>query len=137
MDANEFEAQLRRLIQTATEGRENAGCVACTQCEGCVECTFSSRSKGLLRCHYCVECERCVGSTHCRASRDLFSCTHCEGSERCVQSSYLSRCFDCTSCTYCFGCVGLVGKDFHILNQPYTRSEYFALTAKLKKGARP
>jgi hypothetical protein len=53
-----------------------------------------------------------------------------------VQSSYLVRCFDCTSSSYCYGCVGLVGKDFHILNEPYSRSEYFAITAKLKKATR-
>jgi hypothetical protein len=51
-----------------------------------------------------------------------------------VQSSYLVKCFDCTSCTYLFGCVGLVGKDFHVLNRPYPRGEYFALTNRLKKA---
>jgi hypothetical protein len=29
--------------------------------------------------------------------------------------------------------VGLVGKEFHILNEPYSRKEYFDGVAKLKK----
>jgi hypothetical protein len=64
---------------------------------------------------------------------DLHGCTHCESSERCSQSSYLVRCVDCTNCTYCFGCVGLNRKDFHILNEPYDRRSYFALTQQLMK----
>ncbi len=136
MDPTEFESRFRALVASAAASHENTACVACTACERCVESTFCSRSKALLRCHYCVDAERCVGSNHCRASKDLFACNHCESSERCSQSSYLVRCFDCTSCTYCFGCVGLVGRDFHVLNEPYSRSEYFALLAKLKKTLR-
>lgn len=39
-------------------------------------------------------------------------------------------------CTYCFGCVGLSNKDFHILNEPYARREYFAIVARLNKDLR-
>jgi hypothetical protein len=46
------------------------------------------------------------------------------------------RCVDCTDCTYCFGCVGLGRKDFHILNEPYDRETYFALTARLARDLR-
>jgi hypothetical protein len=89
-----------------------------------------------LRCHYCVDAERLIQCTHCRSSVDLFGCNHCEGCERCVQSSYLVRSYDMNGCQYCFGCVGLVGKEFHVLNQPYSRSDYFALVGALKKAGR-
>jgi len=68
---------------------------------------------------------------HCARSRGLTRCQHCTDSERCVASSYLVQCFDLTECAYCFGCVGLAGVDFHLLNQPYPREEYFALTRRL------
>ncbi len=133
MNRQEFEAELRRLVQ-ANEGRtDNDRCLECTGCERCVDCTFCKGSKGLVRCHYCVESQRCWDSTHCRSSRDLLLCNHCTSSERCVQSTQLIRCVDCVGCNYCFGCVGLVKKDFHILNKPYDRSAYFALTAKLTR----
>ncbi len=131
MTPQEFEAEFRRLLAASDGEVDNTGCVSCTDCERCVESTFCVRSKGLLRCHYCVDSERLSASTHCRSSKDLHGCTHCEASERCSKSSYLVRSVDCSNCTYCFGCVGLTGKDFHILNQPYPRGEYFALTAKL------
>jgi len=34
-------------------------------------------------------------------------------------------------CTYCFGCVGLVKKEFQILNVRYSRKDYFEITAEL------
>jgi hypothetical protein len=133
MNKTEFDAELRRLVDAHQRAQDNVGCVECASCEGCRDCTFCKNGKRLTRCHYCVDCERCSASTHCRQSRDLLSCNHCDRCERCSQSSYLVQCFDCTGCTYCFGCVGLVGKEFHVLNQPMTRSEYFATIAKLGK----
>jgi hypothetical protein len=53
-----------------------------------------------------------------------------------VSSAYLVRSVGCTGCTYCFGCVGLARKDFHILNVPYSRQDYFAITAKLAQQVR-
>jgi hypothetical protein len=38
-----------------------------------------------------------------------------------------------TECNYCFGCVGLNKKDFHILNQGFSRNAYFKLTERLRK----
>ena len=129
----EFEAELRRLAQAHEQRADNDRCVECVACERCLECTFCRGSKALTRCHYCVDSQRCVDSTHCAASRDLLACNHCVACERCVQSSYLVKSIDCTGCAYCFGCVGLSRRDFHILNKPYDRSAYFALTARLAR----
>jgi hypothetical protein len=40
------------------------------------------------------------------------------------------------NCNYCFGCVGFSDKDFHILNQPYSRKDYFEITAELSRSLR-
>jgi hypothetical protein len=129
----EFEAELRRLTQQHEQSADNERCVACVACERCKDSTFCKSSRGLVRCHYCVDSQRCVDCTHCRASKDLVSCNHCVACERCAQSAYVIKSIDCTGCTYCFGCVGLSKKDFHILNRPYDRSAYFALTARLSR----
>ena len=130
----EFEARLQKLVRARSTSVENPGCLGCDACEKCVDCTFCKNGRSLTRCHYFVDCERCFSSLHCRASRDLVSCNHCEGCERCTASSYLTRCFDCAQCAYCFGCVGLVGKEFCILNEPYSRSDYFAMMKKLARA---
>ena len=43
------------------------------------------------------------------------------------------RSISLSNCSYCFGCVGLTGRDFHILNERYERREYFALTEHLAR----
>jgi hypothetical protein len=42
-------------------------------------------------------------------------------------SAYLVACTSCSDCTYCTSRVGLSKEKFHILNQPYGPTEYFAL----------
>lgn len=133
MNKSEFEAELRKLIQSSEARTENERCVQCVGCERCIDSTFCKNSKGLSRCHYCVDSQRCADSTHCRASRDLVRCNHCVASERCTQCSYVYKSIDCTECSYCFGCVGLNKKDFHILNKPYDRGTYFKVIKQLSK----
>jgi len=38
--------------------------------------------------------------------------------------------------TYCLGCVGLENADFNILNEAYSRQEYFELEAKIFRALR-
>lgn len=133
MNRAEFEAAFADLVAERAGATENTGCIACTACERCVDCTFCKGSSGLIRSHYCTESAGLVDCTHCHKSRELLACNHCVASERCTRSSYLVRSVDCDGCTYCFGCVGLSRKDFHILNRPYDKSSYFAITSKLSR----
>ncbi len=135
LSGREFEARFRELVSGL--GREqNDGCVECVGCRACNGCTFCRESERLVRCHYCVRCNMCTDCSHCRGSRGLIGCMHCVSSENCASSSYLVQSVSLTHCTYCFGCVGLSGRDFHILNEPYSRQEYFALTQRLTRELR-
>ena len=67
----------------------------------------------------CVGCEGCRRCRFCAACRDCEDCTYCE------------ECVECVSCTYCLGCVGLEGQEFHVLNEPVSRSQYFKLVKAL------
>ncbi len=133
MNRAEFEAAFAELQRERTGAVENTGCIACTACERCVDCTFCKGSQSLVRCHYCTDSKGLFDCTHCHRSSDLLNCNHCVASERCTRSSYVVRSVDCDGCTYCFGCVGLSKKEFHILNKPYDKSSYFALTGKLMR----
>jgi hypothetical protein len=81
-----------------------------------------------------VKSQGCSDSGHLVECRELMQCSHCEHSERCVKSAYLVHCSGLRDCNYCFGCVGLSGKDFHILNEPYERSRYFEVTQQLRRA---
>jgi len=136
ISAPEFERRLRELIAAQDSATGNVGCLACTRCERCHDSTFLEDCKGVVRSNYCKGCEGCTECSHCSGCTECLSCSHCEKCERCTQSAYLVRSIACSGCTYCFGCVGLSKKDFHILNEPYERQEWFAMVAELRRALR-
>jgi hypothetical protein len=136
LDARSFEARYRALTADFARDRGNTGCVECERCHGCSESTFCKDSERLLRCHFCVRCQACTDSSHCRGCKGMIGCQHSVDCENCVSSSYLVRSAGLSGCTYCFGCVGLSNKDFHILNEPYPRREYFAIVSRLSQELR-
>ena len=116
MTRTEFQAELQRLRREAGVTEANAGSFRSDDCRGCLRCMFCSGCTNCYRCTHCTGCEATTGSSHCL---------------RCTGSAYLVQCASCSDCTYCTGCVGLARKEFHILNQPYSRTEYFALIKTL------
>jgi hypothetical protein len=136
LTAKSFEARLRELVTGLGRERGNESCVECERCTASSHSTFCRDSERLVRCHYCVRCSLCTDCSHCRGSRGLIGCQHCVDCEGCSASSYLVRSTALTGCTYCFGCVGLSQRDFHILNEPYGRKEYFAVTKRLMEELR-
>jgi len=54
-------------------------------------------------------------------------------SENCSNSAYLERCHNLSDCNFCFGCVGISKRDFHILNVPFDRKEYFRIAGRLRR----
>jgi hypothetical protein len=132
LDARSFEERLRELLAASTS-QGNEACIECRGCSASSHCTFCTDSDRLVRCHFCTRCVDCFECSHCRDSRGLVACQHCDDCEGCARSAYLVRSVGCSGCTYCFGCVGLSQRDFHILNEPYERSEYFAIIARLRR----
>ena len=132
----DFENSFRKLLADATSQKANTGCYACERCEGCQDCTFCVGSKNCSRCTYCRDCDDTRDSSHCIRAKQCLQCQHCVDCERCVRSAYLTKSIGCSDCTYCFGCVGLAKKDFHILNVPYPRDEWFKIVKQLEKELR-
>jgi hypothetical protein len=135
MNVSEFEERFRRLSSALSQS-ENQDCVECVRCVSCSRSTFCRESERLVGSHYCTRCKSCTECSHCRNCSRLVGCHHCSWSDDCTQSRYLTRCVSLSNCNYCFGCVGLSGKDFHILNEPYSRTDYFAITAELSRQLR-
>jgi hypothetical protein len=133
MTKAEFTAELARLRQTFARGLDNPQSFNCKDCEDCHSCNFCSGCQNCYRCTHCESCRGCSSSTHCKDSVGCHECTHCERSEGCRGSAYLVDCHSCSDCTYCYGCVGLVKKEFHILNVGYDRKTYFAKVKELNK----
>jgi hypothetical protein len=133
MNRSEFETAYKRLLAESSSRIDNRGCLSCDRCERCADSTFCSDSVSLTRCHYCIKSSDCIDSAHLTRCKGCLASSHCVEAERCTRSAYVVRSALCSDCTYCFGCVGLQKKDFHILNEPYDRTTYFATVAKLSR----
>jgi hypothetical protein len=134
MTKDEFVAGFKELLDQHLQGGGNVGCVECTASSACIDCVF---------CRDCVRCHRTRYSNGCKDSSLLTHCDGCTESralaysqncDHCGDSNYLVHCSFCFECDYCFGCVGLVQKDFHILNKKYSRSDYFRIVKQLRES---
>lgn len=130
-DKRAFLAELTRLQKAGGE-RGNPGCFESVACENCSHCQFCEGCRDCHRCSYTKKSTGCTHCTHVERSTSCHQSSHLVDCQRCVESHYLVLCQDCAECNYCFGCVGLVRKEFHILNEPYDRKTYFARVKALK-----
>jgi hypothetical protein len=131
MEVKEFKRGLAKLERMFSTDPINVECHNVVNCNGCSRSVFCSDCDNCYRCSHCVECSGSSNLTHCHRCGDCHNCSNCHECTSCISSAYLVYCRDLRECNYCFGCVGLSRKEFHILNEPYPRSEYFALTDKL------
>ena len=133
MNRAEFMSHLRNLEGQLGGEVPNTACLNSKNLQACSRCMFSSDLEScyhLTHCHGCRNCSHLSHSTGCGSCHDSAYLTDCRS---CTGSAYLIHCFACVGCNYCVGCVGLQKKDFHILNEPYSRSEYFEILKKLKR----
>jgi hypothetical protein len=131
MNRSELEAEYARLLREFGASEKNLGSFRSEGCAGSRYLMFCTGCRNCYRCTHCQDCEATTGSGHCLRCVGCHDCSHCEDALACTGSAYLLRCSFCAECNYCLGCVGLEQKEFHILNQPYTRSEYFAIVKGL------
>ncbi|MCB0346646.1 MAG: GNAT family N-acetyltransferase [Bdellovibrionales bacterium] len=108
---------------------KNRDCYYSYSINSCVDVVDCFRAEKCELCYECIDCTNCYGSV------GLQNCDNCS-------SSYFLK--NCIGCSDCFGCVNLRNKQYHILNEKYSKEEYFkrikslALnTAAGLKGIRP
>ena len=132
VNQREFEAELAQLLHAFGGAEQNPGSYKSDRCEGCINCMFCLGCDHCYRCTHCTDCQACTASSHCARCIGCHDSSHCEDTQASTASAYLTKCSFCNECTYCYGCVGLNKKEFHILNKPYSRSDYFALVKALR-----
>jgi hypothetical protein len=128
----EFLEAFQRLAKNVAADPGNPGSYACEGCERCANCMFCRDCDSCYQCTHCTRCHLCNNCSHCVECKQCHHCAYCVQSENCTGSAYVVLCRQLSDCTYCFGCVGLSKKDFHILNVPFPRAEYFKVVARLK-----
>jgi hypothetical protein len=121
-----FERALRELVKETKANRENPGSYKCEGSQRCYGCMFTTDSVDCFNCTYCDACEQCSECTHCKGCVGCHECSYCVNSQNCSNSSYLIMSEDCSDCV-------LSKKEFHILNQKFSRDEYFRKLEVLEK----
>ena len=133
MGKREFLEQYQRLAKLYTADPGNPGSYACEGCERCANCMFCKDCDSCYQCTHCTRCELCNNCSHCTDCKQCHNCAYCVQSENCTGSAYLVLCRNMSDSNYCFGSVGLSKKDFHILNVPFPRTEYFKQVKRLRE----
>ena len=85
------------------------------------DCFYSlnlERSQSTMNASIAHECTLCHEITSCRTCYNLDFSAYCN---ECFDSRFL---YDCRRCKNCFLCVGLVGKEYCILNKQYSKEDY-------------
>ena len=132
MDLREFKSRLELLLGDYNSNPQNLASHKLIDCSRCFHCVFCRNCDRCYKCSYCSDCSESSHLVHCHTCRGCHHSANCYECTTCSNSAYLVMCSDCSESNYCFGCVGLVRKDFHILNEPYGRAEYFEIVGRLK-----
>ena len=77
--------------------------------------------------HNCQYCYNCMSSDNCYnllSSWIMVNCRDC------------SYCYWNTGCSDCLGCVNVQRKQYHILNKPYSKDEYFKAQRQIEDDLR-
>ncbi len=100
-------------------------------CKNCYLCRSMLHCEDLSYGYRTVNCKNSIDVTFCFDTEYSYDCTYCFKSYRlrhsfdardCLESAFL---YDCRNVRNCFMCWNLRGKQYHILNQPYAKEEYF------------
>ena len=142
---HEIEAETAKLEQTTprlythTLHNENStgdyifhvkNCHACYDTNYAEDCVYIDG--GVSGFTDCVDCSFFMDSELCYESVSVtgYNLNFCYICWECTNLEFCELCFGCQDC---FGCVGLKSKKFHILNQPYSESEYHKKVGELKE----
>lgn len=146
-DHRHIEAVRKKLDQLRLKTPQLA--VHQTMCEDCVgdnlvQCKNSYQcfdAYDLEDCNYCIETNslkdctdmtvnfktefsyQCIHSPGCYNVNFCYHCDFCSDSEFCAHSRNLKN---------CFGCAYLNNKEYHILNKPFKKEEYFKTVEAIK-----
>ena len=116
-------------------------------------CNGASELKNCYLCFRSDYSENCAYTNTMSRLKDCFDVAFINDSELCYEVVNSNKCYrafwsqdcddshdiwfskDLTGCSDCMGCINLRNKQYHILNQPYTKEEYAIKVKELNFGS--
>ncbi|MBN2095995.1 hypothetical protein JW752_01190 [Candidatus Peregrinibacteria bacterium] len=87
--------------------------------EDCMYGRYSTKNKNCLDYLFTYNSQLCYEISFTKNSYESVYLEHCDGCQSCLFSSNL------IGCKHCLLCSNLNHKEYHILNQPYSKEDYF------------
>lgn len=100
-------------------------CKECYLCRSLFECEYVSYGYRIIHCKNSIDLTYCFDtelSYDCLYCFKCYKVRHSYDARDCIESMFL---FDCRNVSNCFMSWNLRNKQYHILNKPYTKEEYF------------
>lgn len=101
----------------------------CFDIDGCERVGYIDESKKLHDCYDISILEESEGCYEISSSHILNNCNFCFQCASCSDLEYCELVFNSKNC---FGCISLNHKEYYILNEPYSRQDYFKKVAEIK-----
>lgn len=110
-----------------------------TECKNCYQCYDAF---ALEDCLYNIECNgnnNCCDMTVCFEAEWCYNSVQAPLNHNCNLLMHTDNCSDSEFCAYsknlknCFGCVYLNNKEYHILNEPYSKEDYEKKVKEIKE----
>lgn len=93
----------------------------CGYCDNCIK---DKDCYDLSNCYF-----GCELSYEVMSAIQVVNCNFCYSCHYCSDVEHSEMCYHCKNC---FGCVSLRGREYYILNEPYSQEEYHKKVAEIK-----
>ncbi len=144
-DSARFEQIKRRVPHVNLHLYNSEDCVGdyIYNSKDCYECYDINNMQGCLYYSYGnynspdKDCADIDNGSGCELCYDCYSVGYCYNCNFLVHSSTCSDCdfgWNLNNCKSCFGCVYLKGKEYHFLNEPYSKADYERLVTQTREG---
>lgn len=137
---DQFADLMAKVPQMSLASINNINSDFVNQCGWCENCYLIFEADANERCMYShniynsLECLDVMNAEECKHCYECITCYNCynlkysNNSNTCSDSWFLMNCIGCTNC---FGCVNLRNKQYHYLNQKFSKEEYAEKLASL------
>ncbi len=102
------------MIFESSNNEDATNCYWIQKCKDVADVSYSDS------CELCVNCDNCFNCYRVTDSKSAHNCSDCD---------FL---VDCRGLTNCIGCVNLYQGEYYILNQKYSKEEYYKEKEKLQ-----
>ena len=139
----QFGALLRAVPLMALIGSQNENCPYCHLLANCKNCYLVIESSNNEDCMYGYWLQKCLGCCEVSYSHECGYCFEVDNCYNCYSLAWSKDCTNCTDsmflencvgCRRCFCCVNLAQREYCVMNEQLSKSDYERFIDRQKPG---